>query len=73
MLPSGATTMIEGARTFLENRRHAPKPLTPKPVQAARETMQGTLFAADPVVIDNARKGLSGMRAELRSILELLS
>jgi DNA-binding transcriptional MerR regulator len=63
---------IEGARTFLDNRRHAPKPMTPKPVQAARDTMQGTLFAPDAAVVDNARKGLAGMRAELRSILELL-
>lgn len=63
---------IEGARTYLDNRRHAPKPLTPKPA-ASRETAQGMLFAPDPVVMDNARKGLAGVRSELKSILELLS
>jgi DNA-binding transcriptional MerR regulator len=64
---------IEGARTFLDQRRHAPKPLAPAPLPAPRPSMQASLFSADPAVLDQAIKGLAGVRAELRSLLELLS
>lgn len=64
---------IEGARTFLEHRRHSPKPLAPAPSPVPKANMQGSLFGADVAMLDQAAKGLAGVRAELRSILELLS
>lgn len=64
---------IEGARTFLEHRRHNPKPLAPAPSTVPKANMQGSLFGADVAMLDQAAKGLAGVRAELRSILELLS
>lgn len=63
---------IEGARTHLENRRHAPKPLAPKPAAPAA-AIQASLFGADPVVVDAARRNLAAVRDELKSILTLLS
>lgn len=64
---------IEGARTFLDHRRHTPKPLAPPPQPVPQGSRQASLFPADPGALDQAIKGLSGVRAELRSILELLS
>ena len=62
---------IEGARTYLENRRHAPKAAAKAPGEAGAR--QGMLFAAEAAVVERARQGLGGVRAELKSILELLS
>jgi DNA-binding transcriptional MerR regulator len=64
---------IEGARTHIEHRRHAPKPPVPKPVTAPADSMQSMLFGAEVLVMATARKDLAGVRAELKSILELLS
>lgn len=63
---------IEGARTYLENRRHAPKPLTPKPAPPAAE-LQPSLFGAEPVAGNPARRHLAAVRDELKSILALLT
>jgi DNA-binding transcriptional MerR regulator len=63
---------IEGARTHIDQRRHAPKPAAPKPAAPPAPSMQTMLFGADVVALDSARKDLAGVRAELRSILELL-
>ena len=64
---------IEGARTHLDQRRHAPKPAAPKPAPAPQGSMQTSLFGADPVVLAAARKDVAGIRAELKVILGLLS
>lgn len=64
---------IEGARTYLENRRHAPKPLVPKPAAPAGAVRQASLFPVDPVVLDTARQHLVAVRDELKAILSLLA
>lgn len=64
---------IEGARSYLENRRHAPRPMAAKAAAAAQGTLQTNLFGADAAVADTARRGLAAVREELKSILALLA
>jgi DNA-binding transcriptional MerR regulator len=64
---------IEGARTYLEQRRHAPKPIVQKAASVHLASMQASLFGADPAMVDSARRRLLEVKAELRSLLEFLS
>ena len=61
---------IEGARTFLQQRRSTPKPVA-QPVPASSQT---SLFGPDPSDLAlKAKQRLGPVKAELRAILDLLS
>lgn len=61
---------IEGARTFLQQRRSTPKPVAPS-VPASNQT---SLFGPDPSDLAlKAKQRLGPVKTELRAILDLLS
>ncbi len=63
---------IEGARTFLHQRKSHPRPAAVSQAPAPAPT-QSNLFGPDPGDVAKANKQMLAVRKELRSILDLLS
>jgi DNA-binding transcriptional MerR regulator len=63
---------IEGARTFLQQRKSQPRPAAVAQAPAPAPT-QSSLFGPDPGEVAKANKQMLALRKELRSILDLLS
>ncbi len=64
---------IEGARTFLHQRKSSPRSSASTPATPPPPPTQSSLFGPDPVqMAARASEKMSGVKAELKAILELL-